>query len=79
MIDAKKIEQIAKQITESIPPGVRDVADNLEQKVKQAVQGQLNKLDVVTREEMEIQQQLILRLRQRIEALEEKLEAQEKK
>ena len=73
MIDTKKIEQIAKQITESIPPGVRGMADNVEQKVKQAVQAQLGKLDVVTREELEIQQHLILRLRQRIEALEEKL------
>ena len=71
MIDAKKIEQLAKQITESIPPGVRDMADNVESRVKQTLQQQLSKLDVVSREEFEIQQQMLLRLRQRIEVLEQ--------
>lgn len=71
MIDTKKIEQLAKQITESIPPGVRDMADNMEARVKQTLQQQLSKLDVVSREEFEIQQQMLLRLRQRIEVLEQ--------
>ncbi|WP_198679685.1 ubiquinone biosynthesis accessory factor UbiK [Aliidiomarina minuta] len=71
MIDAKKIEQIAKQITDSIPPGVKGMADNMESRVKQTLQQQLSKLDVVTREEFEIQQQMLLRLRQRVEALEQ--------
>lgn len=70
MIDTKKIEQIAKQITDSIPPGVRDIADNMEARVKQTLQQQLSKLDVVSREEFEIQQQMLLRLRQRVEVLE---------
>lgn len=71
MIDSKKIEQIAKQITDSIPPGVRGMADNVEARVKQTLQQQLSKLDVVSREEFEVQQQMLLRLRQRVEALEE--------
>jgi len=75
MIDPKKIEQIARQITASIPAGVREAADNVELKVKQAVQSQLGKLDVVTREEMDIQQELVMRLRKRIEALEDRLDA----
>ncbi|RUO27155.1 hypothetical protein CWE09_09135 [Aliidiomarina minuta] len=70
-MDAKKIEQIAKQITDSIPPGVKGMADNMESRVKQTLQQQLSKLDVVTREEFEIQQQMLLRLRQRVEALEQ--------
>ncbi|RUO34116.1 hypothetical protein CWE14_05255 [Aliidiomarina soli] len=69
-MDTKKIEQLAKQITDSIPPGVRDMADNIENRVKLTLQQQLGKLDVVTREEFEIQQQMLLRLRQRIEVLE---------
>lgn len=43
--------------------------------MKQAVQSQLGKLDVVTREEMDIQQELVMRLRKRIEALEDRLDA----
>lgn len=74
MIDAKKIEQLARQITESIPPGVRDMADNVEQRVKQTLQAQLGRLDVVTQEDMAVQQELILRLRKRVEALEMRLD-----
>ncbi|WP_194756086.1 accessory factor UbiK family protein [Aliidiomarina indica] len=77
MIDAKKIEQIARQITESIPPGVRDMADNVEQRVKQTLQAQLERLDVVTHEELAVQQELVLRLRKRVEALEARLDALE--
>lgn len=75
-MDAKKIEDIARQINDSIPSGVKDLAGNMEQRIKQILQQQLAKLDVVTHEELEVQQQLLLRLRQRVEALEQQLEAQ---
>ena len=75
MIDGKKLEQLARQVTESIPPGVREAADNLEGRIKQSLQQQLGKLDIVTREELEVQQQMVLHLRQRIDELEKKLDA----
>lgn len=74
MIDSKKIEEIAKQISDSIPPGVRDMADNMEQRVKLSVQQQLSKLDVVSREELEVQQQMVLKLRERVQKLEQRLD-----
>ncbi|KFZ27926.1 hypothetical protein IDAT_11675 [Pseudidiomarina atlantica] len=73
-MDAKKIEEIAKQINDSIPAGVKDLAGNMEQRIKQILQQQLAKLDVVTHEELDVQQQLLLRLRQRVEALEQQLQ-----
>lgn len=72
-MDAKKIEDIARQINDSIPAGVKDFAGGLEQRIKQILQQQLSKLDVVTREELDVQQQLLLRLRQRIDQLEQQL------
>jgi BMFP domain-containing protein YqiC len=72
-MDAKKIEDIARQINDSIPAGVKDFAGGLEQRIKQILQQQLSKLDVVTREELDVQQQLLLRLRQRVEQLEQQL------
>lgn len=73
-MDAKKIEEIAKQINDSIPAGVKDFAGGMEQRIKQILQQQLSKLDVVTHEELDVQQQILLRLRQRVEALEQQLE-----
>ena len=74
-MDAKKIEDIARQINDSIPAGVKDFAGGLEQRIKQILQQQLSKLDVVTREELDVQQQLLLRLRQRVDQLEQQLTA----
>ncbi|MGM0481582.1 MAG: accessory factor UbiK family protein [Pseudomonadota bacterium] len=76
-MDNKTIENIAKQITDSMPAGVKDMADSVEQRVKQSVQTQLTKLDLVTREEMDVQQQMLLRLRERVELLEQQLAAAE--
>ncbi|MCO4322269.1 accessory factor UbiK family protein [Aliidiomarina quisquiliarum] len=77
MFDSKKIEQLAKQITDSIPASVRGAADNIESKVKQTLQQQLGRLDVVTQDELEVQKQMVLHLRQRIDTLEQRLTALE--
>ncbi|EKE83453.1 ubiquinone biosynthesis accessory factor UbiK [Idiomarina xiamenensis] len=77
MVDGKKIEEIAKQINDAIPAGVKEMAGNVESRVKQVLQQQLAKLDLVTREEMDVQQQMLLRLRQRVEQLEQALAARE--
>ncbi|GLT14663.1 MAG TPA: cytoplasmic protein [Vibrio sp.] len=73
MFDAKKIEQIAKQIHESMPQPVKDLGSDVDQKVRQVIQGQLNKLDVVSREEFDVQTQVLLRTRQKLNDLEAKL------
>lgn len=73
MFDAKKLEQIAKQIHESMPAPVKELGTDVDQKVRQVIQGQLNKLDVVSREEFDIQTQVLLRTRQKLTALEQKM------
>lgn len=72
-MDNKTIENIAKQISDNMPAGVKELAGNMEQRVKQTLQQQLAKLDLVTREEMDVQQQMLLRLRERVEQLEAQL------
>lgn len=48
MFDPKKLEQIAKQIHDSMPAPVKELGADVDQKVRQVIQGQLNKLDVET-------------------------------
>ncbi len=73
MLDPKKLEEIAKNITSAIPPGVKTMADEAEAKVKQILQSQLNKLDLVSREEFDVQSQVLIRTREKLEALEARL------
>ncbi|GGO66514.1 ubiquinone biosynthesis accessory factor UbiK [Bowmanella pacifica] len=78
MLDPKKIEEIAKQISDSIPPGVKSVAEGAEAKVKQVLQSQLSKLDFVSREEFDVQTQVLVRTREKLTAMEERLAELEK-
>ncbi len=70
MLDPKKIEEIARQIGASIPPKFREVADDVEAKVKAVLQAKLSSLDFVSREEFDVQRQVLLRTREKLEALE---------
>ena len=79
MINAKKIEDIAKQVTEAIPPGLKNLANDFEDKTKTVIQRKLSELDVVSREEFDVQTQVLLKTREKLAELEAKvaqLEAQ---
>ncbi|RCU45471.1 MULTISPECIES: ubiquinone biosynthesis accessory factor UbiK [Corallincola] len=73
MINPSKLEEIAKQISNALPPGVKNIADEFEAKTKQVLQAQLAKLDLVTREEFDVQTQVLLRTREKLTALEQRL------
>lgn len=73
MIDPKKIEQLARQIHESMPKGIREFGDDVEKKIRQTIQAQLTRLDVVNREEFDVQTQVLLRTREKLAALEQRL------
>lgn len=70
MINAKKIEEIAKQVTDSIPPGLKSMANDLEDKTKTVLQRKLSQLDVVTREEFDVQTQVLIKTRSKLAAME---------
>ena len=60
MLDPKKIEEMARQIGAAIPPKFREVADDVEAKVKAVLQAKLSQLDFVSREEFDVQRQVLL-------------------
>ena len=79
MINAKKIEEIAKQVTDSIPPSLKSMANDFEDKAKSILQSKLSQLDVVTREEFDVQTQVLIKTRAKIAELEVKLAELEEK
>jgi len=70
MINAKKIEEIAKQVTDAIPPGLKNMASDFEDKTKTVLQRKLAQLDVVSREEFDVQTQVLLKTREKLAELE---------
>ena len=73
MLDPKKLEDLANQIADAVPPGVRNMAEEAEGKIKQVLQTQLSKLDLVTREEFDIQSQVLIRTREKLDAMEARI------
>ena len=70
MIDLKAIDDLARRVSELVPPGVKDAGAELEQNIKATLQAGLAKLDLVTREEFEVQRAVLLRTREKLDALE---------
>ncbi|MEA9390449.1 accessory factor UbiK family protein [Acerihabitans sp. TG2] len=77
MIDTKKIEQLARQIHESLPKGIRDLGDDMDKKIRQVLQSQFNRMDLVSREEFDVQTQVLLRTREKLNQLELRINALE--
>ncbi|WP_286882335.1 ubiquinone biosynthesis accessory factor UbiK [Pantoea sp. UBA5037] len=73
MIDTKKIEQLSRQVHEAMPKGVREFGDDVEKKIRQVLQAQLTRMDLVNREEVDVQTQVLLRTREKLAALEQRL------
>lgn len=74
MLNPKKIEQIIQQIQDSLPQGIKDLGQDAEAKLKQTLQAQLSKLDLVTREEFDVQTQVLMRTREKLTELEKRID-----
>lgn len=73
MLNSKNLESIAQQLHNALPQSLKNVGYDLEEKFKHILQAQLAKLDIVTREEFDVQSQVLLRTREKLNQLEKRL------
>ncbi|MCC5796646.1 MAG: accessory factor UbiK family protein [Methylophaga sp.] len=73
MIDPKKFDEIIDTFTKALPPGLLQMRDDAQKNLRSALSSTFNKLDLVTREEFEVQTQVLLRTREKLEALEKRV------
>ena len=66
----ESMESIARKLADSVPDSLRAVREDLEQNFRAVLRSSLNKLDLVTREEFEVQETVLARTRAKLEALE---------
>jgi BMFP domain-containing protein YqiC len=72
------LDQIAKQVNDLIEQS-RVSGQDIQNNVKALIQAQLSKLDVVSREEFDIQQRILEKTRTQIEQLQQQLSDLEKR
>lgn len=75
--DPKTLDDLARRLAESVPPGLTAVRDDLERNFRAVLQSGLNRLDLVSRQEFDVQAGVLRRTRERLEELERRLAALE--
>ena len=78
-IDLKNIEDIGKRIKNIMPNSLKTSKDEVQKTLKSGADGFLQKLDLVTREEYEVQLELLNKCYEKIDKLEKKIEILESK
>lgn len=68
------IEELTGRLGTLLPPGASQLKTDFENNARAALQGALGKMDLVTREEFDIQQRVLQKTRSKLEALEKRLE-----
>jgi hypothetical protein len=70
MLDTKFIDDLARQISESIPSGIKEMQQDVEKNIHTLLQSAFARLDLVTREEFDTQTRVLARTREKLEQLE---------
>lgn len=70
MIDPRFLDELTQKLAGAVPAGLQDFQKDLEKNFRAILTATFAKLDLVTREEFEIQQAVLARTRARLEALE---------
>jgi BMFP domain-containing protein YqiC len=73
MLPNFQIDEISKKLLEILPFNRQEIEDDLRQKIKMILQSSLAKLDVVSREEFDVQTQVLAKTRDKVEMLEKQV------
>ncbi|MEJ2347404.1 MAG: accessory factor UbiK family protein [Gammaproteobacteria bacterium] len=73
MIDPKVLDDLARTLADSVPPGLRELRRDMEKNARAALEGAFARLNLVSREEFEIQAGVLARTRAKLETLEKHL------
>jgi BMFP domain-containing protein YqiC len=76
-MDPRFIDDLARRLSAAVPPGVAALRRDLEHNFKAVLQSALTRLDLVSRQEFDVQAAVLRRTREKLEALEARLKALE--
>ncbi len=77
-MNPKILDDLANRLAELVPGGVTDIPKDIEKNMRALLQAKLSDLNLVTRDEFNVQQKVLANTRQQVILLEEKISALEK-
>ncbi len=72
-MDTKVIEELARKLARSVPSGVQALQADMEKNFRAVLEGGLARMNLVTREEFDVQQRVLERSREKLKALEARI------
>ena len=73
MIDIRAMDDLAKRLAELVPPGLDAAREDLQKTFRATLQAGLERLNLVTRDEFDVQRLVLLRTREKLDLLEREL------
>lgn len=77
MLDPKLFDDISRRVAGNLPGGFQSLQGDLQRNLRSGLESALAQLNLVTREEFEIQQAVLLRTREKLKLLEARVAALE--
>lgn len=72
-MNTKVIDELTKRLSGVLPPGADVLKQDMEKNIRSVLHAAFSKMDLVTREEFEVQAQVLQRSRSKLEALEKQV------
>ncbi|MGD2020075.1 MAG: accessory factor UbiK family protein [Thiohalocapsa sp.] len=69
MLEPKQLDDLARRLAESMPEGVKVLREDLSRGFRSTLETGLGRLDLVTREEFDVQAAVLARTRAKLDAL----------
>lgn len=78
MLDAKNLTELVEAVSKVLPPGLGELPENARQNLKSSFSRVFENMDLVSREEFDIQTAVLEKTRAKLETLEKTVEALQK-
>ena len=78
MLEPRFFDDLARRLANALPTGVKEFQEDVEKNLRAVLQASLSKLDLVTREEFDVQARVLARTREKLDKLEKTITALEK-
>lgn len=73
MIDPKIFDEVSAKLANLLPPGMAEIRTDFEKNARASMQSMFAKMDLVSREEFDVQAAVLQRTREKLEAMEKTL------
>lgn len=77
--DSERLDELARRVIEALPAGVEEIGQDLRANLRSALGAALERMNLVTREEFDVQQAVLARTRDKLESLERTVAGLEEK